>query len=118
MSILNNLINNLKTLYYNYTSIFYYDDLLVLQIPLTPLPAVMVWLQYAQFAMDNLSAVPEGLAFPREVFERAIVACGLHIGQSGLIWDAYVALELAILSSLQVSGISAGVSVSSREGKN
>ncbi len=67
------------------------------------LVAVMVWLQYTQFAMDKLSAVPEGLSFPREVFERAIVGCGLHVAQAGLVWDAYLAMEIAILDSFQVS---------------
>ena len=44
----------------------------------------------------------EGVAFPREVFERAVTACGLHVSQSGEIWNAYVEFEKAVLHSLQV----------------
>ena len=43
--------------------------------------AVEVWLQYAQFAMDQMSAMSEGVAFPRDVCERAIVRCGLHVSK-------------------------------------
>ena len=53
--------------------------------------------------MDTMSLMPEGVAFPREVFERAIVACGLHVGKSGLIWDSYINFERTILESTQVS---------------
>ena len=44
-------------------------------------PAVPVWLEYAKFAVDKMSVMPEGMEFPRDVFERAIIACGLHVNQ-------------------------------------
>ena len=40
--------------------------------------AVDIWLLYAQFAMERFSAMPDGMEFPRKVFEKAIVACGIH----------------------------------------
>ena len=43
--------------------------------------AVEVWLQYVQFTMDQMSVVSEGVAFPRDVCERAIVRCGLHVSK-------------------------------------
>lgn len=46
--------------------------------------------------------MPEGMAFPRDVFEKAIVSCGLHVAQAGLLWDAYLEFELAVMTSLQV----------------
>ena len=46
--------------------------------------------------------MPEGVAFPRGVFERAIVSCGLHVSQAGLLWNAYLEFELAVMTSLQV----------------
>ena len=61
-----------------------------------------VWLEYAQFAVDKMSIMPEGVEFPRDVFERSVVACGLHVGGSGLLWDAYLEFEKAMLQSLQV----------------
>ena len=72
-----------------------------LSLSLSP-SAVNVWLAYSQFAVDKMSVLPEGVAFPRDVFERAVTACGLHVGQSGRIWDAYITFEVALLRSLQV----------------
>ena len=43
--------------------------------------AVPVWMQYVQFAIDQMSVVPEGVAFPRDVCERAIISCGLHVAK-------------------------------------
>ncbi len=88
--------------------------------------AVPVWLEYAKFAVDKMSLMPEGMEFPRDVFERAIVACGLHVSQvrmyhlyvvhvvisqvcvsftlqAGLLWNTYREFEMAVLSSLQVT---------------
>ena len=44
----------------------------------------------------------EGMVFPREVFEKAIVSCGLHVAKAGLLWTAYLEFELAVMTSLQV----------------
>ncbi|CAI8052399.1 RIB43A-like with coiled-coils protein 2, partial [Geodia barretti] len=67
--------------------------------PLTE--AVEVWLQYVQFTMDQMSVVSEGVAFPRDVCERAIVRCGLHVSKAGELWDMYRGFEIALLKSLQ-----------------
>ena len=64
--------------------------------------AVPVWLQYAQFAVEHMSLMPGGVAFPREVFEKAIVSCGLHVAKAGLLWTTYLEFELAVMTSLQV----------------
>ena len=45
--------------------------------------------------------MPEGMEYTRDVFERAIVACGLHVGGAKELWDAYTEFERAVLSSLQ-----------------
>jgi hypothetical protein len=70
--------------------------------------AVKVWLEYVQFAVEKMSIMPEGVEFPRDVFERGMVACGLHVGESGLLWDAYLEFEKAMLQSLKVSGVGQG----------
>ena len=49
---------------------------LLVVCPLSPAPGV--WLMYAQFAVQEMDKFEEGVAFPREVFERAITASGLH----------------------------------------
>ena len=43
--------------------------------------AVTIWLEYAKFAVDKMSVMPEGMEFPRAIFEKGIIACGLHVGQ-------------------------------------
>lgn len=48
-----------------------------------------------------MSLMPEGIECPRDVFERAVIACGLHVGGAGEIWDAYIQFETAVLRSLQ-----------------
>jgi hypothetical protein len=63
--------------------------------------SVEVWLQYAQFAMDQMSVVSEGVTFPRDVCERAIVRCGLHVSKAGELWDMYRGFEIALLKTLQ-----------------
>ena len=64
--------------------------------------AVPLWLQYAQFSVEHMSLMPGGVAFPREVFEKAIVSCGLHVAKAGLLWTTYLEFELAVMTSLQV----------------
>ena len=43
------------------------------------LSAPGVWVLYCQFAVDKMDKFEEGIEFPREVFERAIKSCGLHV---------------------------------------
>ncbi|KAL5475045.1 hypothetical protein EMCRGX_G027093 [Ephydatia muelleri] len=63
--------------------------------------SVQLWLLFAKFALEKFSAFPEGMEFPRDIFEKAIIACGLHVSSAGLLWNAYREYEMAILSSLQ-----------------
>ena len=63
--------------------------------------SVHLWMLFAKFALEKFSAFPEGMEFPRDIFEKAIIACGLHVSSGGLLWNAYREYEVAILSSLQ-----------------
>ncbi len=63
--------------------------------------AVPIWLEFAQFTVSQMSLMPEGIEYPRDVFERGIVACGLHVGGAKALWDAYTEFERAVLVSLQ-----------------
>jgi len=45
--------------------------------------------------------MPEGIEYCREVFERGIVACGLHVGRAKQLWDSYTEFERAVLNSVQ-----------------
>ncbi len=49
--------------------------------PPSLLVAVPVWLEYAKFAVEKMSLMLDGMEYPRDIFERGIVACGLHISQ-------------------------------------
>jgi hypothetical protein len=60
-----------------------------------------VWLLYCQFAVDHMDRFEEGVDFPKDVFDRAVKACGLHVTKGSLIWDAYREFEMAIHSALQ-----------------
>ena len=54
-------------------------------VPLPPAPGV--WLMYAQFAVQKMDKFEEGIAFPRNVFERAITASGLHASKVTGNWE-------------------------------
>ena len=45
---------------------------------MTSFLAVPIWLEYGQFAVDSMS---EGFEYPREIYEKSIVAAGLHTSQ-------------------------------------
>ncbi|CAH1802142.1 unnamed protein product [Owenia fusiformis] len=62
--------------------------------------SVSVWLEYVQYSIGGLAS-EDGLANTRQVFERALVAVGLHVSKGAHIWEAYREFELAILAGLQ-----------------
>lgn len=68
----------------------------------SPAPAPGVWLMYAQFAVQKMDKFEEGVAFPREVFERAITASGLHVskvrGSPTMTWDFSATVTVAGVS--------------------
>ena len=41
--------------------------------------AIQVWVLYCQFAVDKMEQFEEGVEFVRDVFERAVTACGQHV---------------------------------------
>lgn len=41
--------------------------------------AMQVWVLYCQFAVDKMEMFEEGVEFVRDVFERAVTACGQHV---------------------------------------
>ena len=63
--------------------------------------AVPIWLEYVQYAIGMIGE-PDGVKKIREVFERALVACSLHVTKGALVWEAYREFENAILAGLLV----------------
>ena len=47
--------------------------------------AVPIWLEYGQFAIDNLSTLSEGMELPRTIYEKAIIAAGMHTSQVNIM---------------------------------
>ncbi|XP_020902196.1 squamous cell carcinoma antigen recognized by T-cells 3, partial [Exaiptasia diaphana] len=62
--------------------------------------SVKLWIEYCQFIMDNMEG-DDGLSNVRDVFEKAIVAAGLHVTEGSSIWDGYRDFEMAILDSFE-----------------
>lgn len=62
--------------------------------------AVEVWLQYINLCLSNMSGGDvDGVSKCRDVFERAISACGLNVAMGSLIWDTYRDFEFALMST-------------------
>jgi RNA recognition motif-containing protein len=61
--------------------------------------SVELWLEYCQFSLSNIGT-PEGMAKAREIFERAVIAAGVHTSRGSLIWEAYREFE-SVLTSMQ-----------------
>ena len=41
--------------------------------------AIQMWVLYCQFAVDKMEMFDEGVEFVRDIFERAVLACGQHV---------------------------------------
>lgn len=68
-------------------------------MPLCPGPDI--WLEYAQYSIGGMGS-PGGIDKVRSIFERAVMAVGLHMTKGQTVWEAYREFENAILSTVQV----------------
>lgn len=64
--------------------------------------SVSIWLDYGRFLTLNMK-LNEDYENIRAVFERALIAVGIHVTHGSLIWHAYRDFEKVILCSLQAS---------------
>nr|GEX20093.1 squamous cell carcinoma antigen recognized by T-cells 3 [Tanacetum cinerariifolium] len=66
--------------------------------------SVSLWCDYLSFIQKYDSSVHEcsitGISKARDLFERALIACGLHVTEGSKIWEAYRSYEEAILSKM------------------
>ena len=62
--------------------------------------AVDLWLDYAIFMIPDRFDSDEALQPVRGIFERAIMAVGLHVAKGGELWDSYRETEQAYLGTL------------------
>uniref|UniRef100_A0A8C9R698 Spliceosome associated factor 3, U4/U6 recycling protein n=1 Tax=Scleropages formosus TaxID=113540 RepID=A0A8C9R698_SCLFO len=58
-----------------------------------------IWLEYAQYSIGGMGA-PGGIDKVRSIFERALMAVGLHMTKGAALWEAYREFENAILATL------------------
>lgn len=65
--------------------------------------SVDLWLEFCQYSISGIGT-KEGVVKARDIHERAITACGLHVSKGSLIWETYREFELALLSMLSSSG--------------
>eukprot|EP00092_Neocalanus_flemingeri_P022932 GFUD01024863.1.p1 GENE.GFUD01024863.1~~GFUD01024863.1.p1 ORF type:complete len:939 (+),score=286.08 GFUD01024863.1:83-2899(+) len=65
--------------------------------------SVDLWLEYCQHSIGGIGT-KEGIVRAREIHEKAIIACGLHISKGALIWEAYREFESALLSMMTPTG--------------
>ncbi|KAL4580547.1 hypothetical protein LXL04_016745 [Taraxacum kok-saghyz] len=66
--------------------------------------SVPLWLDYLNFLQKYDSSVsecsPSGISKARDLFERALTACGLHIAEGSKLWESYRSYEERILNTM------------------
>lgn len=66
--------------------------------------SVSLWCDYLSFIQKYDSSVhecsPTGISKARDLFEHALIACGLHVAEGSKIWEAYRSYEEAILNKM------------------
>jgi len=65
--------------------------------------SVDLWLEFCQFSIGGIGS-KEGIVRAREIHEKGIIACGLHVSKGALIWEAYREFESALLSMMPTTG--------------
>ncbi|XP_033946331.1 squamous cell carcinoma antigen recognized by T-cells 3 isoform X1 [Pseudochaenichthys georgianus] len=59
-----------------------------------------IWLEFAQYSIGGMG-LPGGMEKVRSIFERAVMAVGLHMTKGQAVWEAYREFENVILSTVQ-----------------
>jgi len=65
--------------------------------------SVDLWLEYCQYSIGGIGS-EEGIVKAREVHEKALVACGLHVSKGSLVWETFKEFETALLSMMASTG--------------
>ncbi|GAV63314.1 RRM_1 domain-containing protein/Lsm_interact domain-containing protein, partial [Cephalotus follicularis] len=71
--------------------------------------SVSLWHDYLSFIREYDPLVrmfsPDGILRARNLFERAIIACGLHVADGNRIWEAYREFEQAIYRTIDEDNV-------------
>ncbi|KAK9076977.1 hypothetical protein SSX86_005312 [Deinandra increscens subsp. villosa] len=66
--------------------------------------SVSLWCDYVKFVQKYDSSVhefsPTGISKARDLFEHALIACGLHVAEGSKLWESYISFEEAVLNSM------------------
>lgn len=66
--------------------------------------SISLWCDYLNFIQKYDPSVreflPTGISKTRDLFERAIIAGGLHVAEGSKVWEAYRSFEEAVLNSM------------------
>jgi len=65
--------------------------------------SVDLWLEFCQYSIGGIGS-KEGIVRAREIHEKAIMACGLHVSKGALIWEVYREFESTLLSMMVPTG--------------
>ncbi|CAF1247873.1 unnamed protein product [Adineta ricciae] len=64
--------------------------------------SIMIWIEYVQYRLPYYMSMNSIENF-RNLFERGLSACGVHLPAGGLFWAAYIETEKAILDGLRMN---------------
>ena len=62
--------------------------------------SVQIWLEYCKFTIICMTGGVASLDDVRQLFERALVSCGLHVSLGSSLWEAYREFETTVLVSV------------------
>lgn len=62
--------------------------------------SVRVWLEYCKYTIASMAEGVANLDDVRNLFEKALMSCGLHVSQGSELWDAYREFEITVLDSV------------------
>nr|XP_043628215.1 squamous cell carcinoma antigen recognized by T-cells 3 isoform X2 [Erigeron canadensis] len=66
--------------------------------------SVHLWCDYLNFIQkydsDVCEGSPTGILKARDLFEHALIACGLHVAEGSKLWEAYITFEETIFKSM------------------
>lgn len=59
-----------------------------------------MWLEYVSFTIGYMAEPDGSIEKVRMVFERALMAAGLHVPKGALLWESYREFENIVLAGL------------------
>ena len=64
--------------------------------------SVMIWIEYVQYRIP-FYASPQSIDHLRNLFERGLSSCGVHLTDGSLLWAAYIETEKAVLDGIRLN---------------